>query len=185
MKKENLIFIAEAMKHQEVVDIVTTASEKIWYFIPDVTSFEHRCYRNIGKALMEGNVKSIRGLSKHLIRRAMAIHVKQTKYKPPQSLDTLAFRDDEGNDVQYEVIDVLADVEQIVVEKESEIEKVALLAEGDSRKRMILNAWLNGMTNDKELSTILEKEFGGKRSGQRRYIQRFKEKCQQRLADAV
>lgn len=185
MKKENLIFIEEALKHREVVELVSAASEKIWYKVPDVTAFEHRCYRNIGMAIMRGDVRSIIGLTMYHIRRAASLHIKSTKYETPQSLNATGKYDDEGNKEPIEVIDVLADVEQLLIEKESEIEKVALLAQDDDRKKVILRLWTSGVSNTSEISRLLAQSFGGNKETHRKFINRFKLQCQKHLANAV
>jgi hypothetical protein len=63
-------------------------------------------------------------------------------------------------------------------------EKIALLAQGDSRCQMILYAWMNGCTNDSELASMLAHRFPNtKPESHRKFIRRFRKECQKRLAD--
>lgn len=185
MKFDNLIFVEEAMRFPEVVKLVRNASERIWYKVNDVTSFEHTCYRNIGIALVNENVRSVGGIATRIIARAEKWHIKNRGAEPLESIQSLAGLDEEGCEQPFEIKDVLANVESTVIDSQSVNEKIAFLAEGDSRKEFVLRHWTNGGYNDKELSNVLANVFGGKSSSHRRFIQRFRIECQKRLANAV
>lgn len=181
MKKENLIFIEEAMKFSEVIRLVSEASERIWHKVRDVTSFEHTCYRNIGKALATQDVRSVGGIATRVIARAEAWHVKNRGCEVIYSIESLAGLDEYGEDEPFEIPDVLADVEREVLSNIRHKEIATFLAEGDDLQAAILNAWTNGFENDTELSRVLANSFGKKSSGIRIKIQRFRSKCKKRL----
>ncbi|MDF1511175.1 hypothetical protein PZE06_23880 [Robertmurraya sp. DFI.2.37] len=181
MKNKNLIFIEEAMKHPEVVRLVSEASERIWYKLNDVTSFEHTCYRNIGIALKTYDYMSLIGLATRIIRRAEAWHIKNRGATQTISIQSLA-EDGGDNGQAYEVADSTEDIESKVLNKIRQKEIVTKISQGDERKKVILNLWYTGYINDSELSVVLAERFGNKTSGHRRFIQRFKVECQRKLA---
>lgn len=185
MKKDNLIFIEKALMFPEVVKLVREASERIWYKVPDVTSFEHSCYRDIGIALMNERVKSIGGISTRIISRKEAWHVKNRGNKIEiNSIEEMKQDDSEGNEGTFDIVDDAAVVDEEVIGKLRHKEIVELLAKNDDRRRFVLGAWTNGYDDDVELSNVLADVFGGKSTGQRRFIQRFEKECKERLATA-
>ena len=84
--------------------------------------------------------------------------------------------------VPYEIADTSINIENDVLDKLDIQEKITLLAQGDLRKELILNAWTDGVTNDLELSRMLAHSTGGSVETHRKYIQRFRMKCQTKLA---
>jgi len=163
------------MEVEAIVTLVEQASLSLWHRIPDVTSFEHTCYVNIGKELAKGNVKSIVAMSKYYISRAIARHIKRSKYERCKSVEELTSKTENHEEMNvFEPADVLANVESVVELKEA----ITLLAKGDRRRKMILNSWANGSTNDSELSDTLASVFGGQARSHRIFIQRFRIECQ-------
>src|SRR5690606_9479296 len=130
-KKDNLIFVEEAMKFSEVIKLVSRASERMWHKVKDVTSFEYTCYRNIGKALATQDVRSVGGIASRIIAREEAWHVKNRGYEQVYSIESLAGLDEDGEDKPFEIEDVLADVESQVVGEIRQKEIATYLAEGD------------------------------------------------------
>lgn len=186
MKKENLLHIKKAMEYPEVVKLVSEASDRIWHKLNDVTSFEYTCYRNIGIALSKMKVKSVGGVASRVIARAEAWYMKYRKREEITSLEALAGLDEEGNESPIDIVDVLADVENEVVDKDFINKKVALLAEDDSRRLAILKAWAYDEISDVKLAKVLAGTFTKTaETGHRRFIQRFRTECQRRLAGAI
>lgn len=172
---QNLIFIESAMEVDAIVNLVEQASRSIWHRIPDVTSFEHTCYVNIGKELAKGNVKSVIAMAKYYISRAIARHIKRTKYVRFKSVEEMASETEKHEDAMgYEPADVLANVESGLEIKEA----ITLLAKGDRKRKLILTEWANGSTNDSELSDTLASVFGGQARSHCKFIQRFRIECQ-------
>ncbi|MGN7387769.1 hypothetical protein [Sporosarcina sp. SAFN-015] len=175
---KNLIFIKAAMQNKTVVSLVEKASAEIWYKLPDATSFEHTCYVSIGKEIVEKEIKSVAAIARYCINRAAARHLKRSKYEAPTSFRDLAIS--KGNDeesAEYEAEDVLANVENALVMKETQKETISLLAQGDRRRNLVLNAWANGFTDSREISSILADTLGGKSESHRKFITRFKTEC--------
>src|SRR5699024_2615715 len=183
MKERTLLLLKESMKHKEVVELVQEASDRIWHSLPDVTSFEHTCFTNIGRELLKGEVKSVRAMAIHYIRRAEARHLKITKYERPDFFSEVGTTGkEEGEEVlDFEHEDVLADVEKEVMVKEM----TALLAQDDHRKKMILGSWSDGNDNNSTISNLLAQTLGGKSESHRKYIQRFRKDCREILSTAI
>src|SRR5699024_12243784 len=76
----------------------------------------------------------------------------------------------EGEDIEYEPEDVLANVEKEVLMKEM----TDLLAQGDHRKKVIFGQWLNGASNYAEIARLLVQTLGGKEETHRKAIKQFR-----------
>lgn len=167
--------------------LIQLQSELIWYEIEKQTEFECRCLLRIKRALerfdpKKGNVSS---LIMNVIQREKNDFLKRRKRKLNTSSLDEPIKQKDGSETFIEVPDVLADVENKIIEDESIKEKVALLAKGDQRKMVILKAWIDGEFNDTKLAKDLATLFPDvKESGHRRTIQRFREECKRRLATA-
>ncbi len=167
--------------------LIQLQSELIWYEIEKQTEFECRCLLRIKRALerfdpKKGNVSS---LIMNVIQREKNDFLKRRKRKLNTSSLDEPIKQKDGSETFTEVPDVLADVENKIIEDESIKEKVALLAKGDQRKMVILKAWIDGEFNDTKLAKDLATLFPDvKESGHRRTIQRFREECKRRLATA-
>lgn len=182
IKKENLIFIEEAMRHTEVIEVVERAASQIWHKVPDVTSFEHTCYVEIGKGILRNEVKSIEGLANYITNRSAARHVNKTKYEPPITFSEMESEDREDvEEIEFEPEDVLANVEGEVIKRET----ADLLAQGDCRKEKIIEFWAIGNTNSAHISRTLARSFGGNEETHRKYIQRFRRSCREQLSAAI
>lgn len=183
IKKENLIFVEKAMSYPKVIEAVEEVSSRIWYKIPNITSFEHTCYVNIGKEIDKGIVENVESLARYIIKRAAARHVNRSIYEAPKLFSELEIelkRSNEDSDVEFEPEDVLANVENQVLQKEM----IALLAQ-DDRSKKVLEAWSKGNTNASEISRFLAETLGGKTETHRKFIQRFENKLRRDLAVAI
>ncbi|MGD7062334.1 hypothetical protein ACQCU3_12670 [Bacillus altitudinis] len=151
-------------------------SERIAGSVPDQTSFEQRTLLSVGYWLdrYRENGRDKRALIQRIIKRESITYLKQTKREAALSIEGM--RDD--GKASWEPQDVLVDVEGAILLKE----KTALLAQGDLRKEMILTNWSRGCTNNTEIAMLLAQHFGGNIEGNRKYIQRFRLKCQRELA---
>ncbi|MGD6975981.1 hypothetical protein ACQKKC_01595 [Bacillus altitudinis] len=144
-------------------------SERIAGIVPDQTSFEQRTLLSIGYWLdrYRENGRDKKALIQRIIKRESIKYMKETRKRVVIAIDD-----------SWEPQDVLADVEGAILLKE----KTALLAQGDLRKEMILKNWSRGCTNNTEIAMLLAQHFGGNIEGNRKYIQRFRLKCQRELA---
>ncbi|WP_440614911.1 hypothetical protein [Bacillus subtilis] len=163
---------------------VLRESEKIAHLFRDVTSFEHECYRKIGRML---DVLQDNGREKKALIRMIISQTRGDFFKSRNVRNDVYFSQYDGDNGCYEPADVLADVEGDAlagIENESfRNEKIALLAQGDSRKKLTLELWIRGYTNDSETSRLLAQHFGGKAESHRVFIQRFRAYCQRKLTE--
>lgn len=168
--------------------IIERHSEQIWYKIENQAEFECRCIRQIEKALHNFDTKrgKLKTLITGVILKEKADYLaRRTRKLVTMTMDKPVYIDKDGEEIEFEVEDVLANVEAGVIERESVDEKAALLAKGDSRRLAILTAWTNGEFNDLELARVLAHSFGGKIDSHRTFVKRFRIECQERLADAL
>jgi hypothetical protein len=93
------------------------------------------------------------------------------------SFEALAGGDVDGKKT-YQFRDELALVDDGLITNE----KIALLAEDDSRKLAILNAWSNGDYNDSHTASVLADRHGGNAESHRKFITRFRTTCRGQLA---
>lgn len=156
------------------IPFVINESRKIEHRVSDVTSFEYECYHYIGAALdrYKDNGREKKALIQKIIREVRNRFLTNRKPRDEVSIDSIK----EGENI-WEPRDVLADVEGEVLLKE----KIALLAQGDLRKKTILEIWNRGCTNDSEISSLLAKRFGGNPESHRKFIRRFRIHCQDQL----
>lgn len=174
---------------KEFLPTLTKVSEKIWYKLKNNTNFECRCLIKLRRALM--NFDAAKGKAESLIlnvitkERSDFINGKRGRFREVISIESLSQDDEKGNIIPYEVEDESFSIEDDIVEKISIQEKITLLAQGDIRKKLILDAWTNGVTNDLELSRMLAHSTGGNVESHRKYIQRFRKTCQMNLAGII
>ncbi len=170
------VFLPEIQKH----------SEEIWHSIENQAEFECRCLLKVKDAIRKFDPTRGKLFSRivHVIKKEKYDYLSRRKRKISDvvSLDKPLYTDDEGNDVLLEVQDVLANVENNILEEELIKEKAALLTKGDSRELAILKGWIGGEFNDLELARVLAHSLGGKIDTHRKAIQRFRTECKKRLA---
>jgi hypothetical protein len=171
---------------REFLPLLTSISEKVWYKIKNNADFECRCLIKLKRALL--NFDPIKGRARSLIinvitkERSEYINGRRGRYVETYNFDLLGKVDDEGKVTEFDVVDVLANIEDDVVDNLCISEKIALLAQGDPVKLAILNAWKDGIDNDLELSRMLAHSFKGNQESYRKTIQRFRNKCQKLLS---
>lgn len=166
---------------QHFIPIVRRMSQSIWYLLIDETSFEHECYYRIKLAARKYDPLGGRSFSNYVVYNLTLVrkmHLKRREIGRDKltSIEALASRDDDAT--PYEVIDNLA----VIDDRYLVNEKIALLAEDDSRKLAILNAWSNGEYNDSDTASFLAKRCGGNSESHRKFINRFRTTCQKALA---
>lgn len=166
---------------REAIPIINKESERIWHKVNDVTVFEQRCFQQLTSTFENDNfqIDSNQAIIHKVVKRVAAFCIKRTKKESIVSLESLAGQENETDKRSFQPEDVLANVQEKVLVKE----KVALLAKGDNRKRLILKSWLiDGCMCDTEISGLLADKLGGKKKSHLRYIQRFKNECKLALA---
>jgi DNA-directed RNA polymerase specialized sigma24 family protein len=163
--------------YKKFIPIVTKESFSHWHQLKDETEFEQRCYEKLKHCVdtFDESKGKIFSYCYKAVQNELSDFLNRRKMQRDHltSYEVLA---DSGWDKQ----DALASVEHDLLLNE----KAALLAEGDSKRLAILNAWIDGC-NDSEISRLLAQSFGGKPDSHRKYIQRFRTECQTTLASAV
>ena len=158
-------------------------SNQHWYKLSNETHFEQSCMNGINSAIRtfditKGNFSTqVEWRFRQALQRTMKRKTARQRGFITESLDSNHYGGD-ADGITYDVIDDLAVVDDVIIVNE----KIALLAEDDSRKLAILNAWSNGMFNDLEHAEFLAKQRGGNQAAHRKYIQRFRSQCQRALA---
>jgi thymidylate synthase len=138
------------------------------------------------KSLTEYILKDANNINhKRYLGRIIAQKISEAKKKYGTQkvifLADLSQDDDEGHAIEYEPVDVLANVDSALEIKET----ITLLAKDDRRRELILNAWANGITNDTELSDTLAGVLGGQSRSHCKFIQRFRIECRSVLTAAI
>ncbi|MFN2748059.1 hypothetical protein ACINLE_06940 [Bacillus sp. z60-18] len=156
------------------IPYVVREAEKLAHLIPDFTSFEQECYQAIGYALERyvDNGREKKVLIQRTIKQVKARVLKNRRSRNEVAIEAI---NEEGTVWEPE------DVSENVVGKVLLKEKVALLAQGDPRRTLILDTWIRGCTNDTDISTLLAQRFGGNARSHCRFIQRFRAHCQSQL----
>lgn len=171
----------------EFVSLIHTLSDKNRNAIRDIAKFEEGCFRRIEYAVTTYNGSKSRFFSfvfRTLTRYLSSERERYRYYRRGFETIGMSYRNEDGEEVEIEIVDILADVENEVLNG-TEVEKIALLAEGDPRRLAVLNAWKQGCYNDSDLALLLAKQHGGKSESHRKFISRFRAKCQTALADAI
>jgi len=156
-------------------------SEQNWYKMSNETSFEHDCLKRLDAAIEKYDITKGNFRTQVLWRFRQALYLAVTRLKEKRrgyEVSSLDFGESDEQYETYEVEDELALIDDGILVNE----KIALLAEGDSRKLAILNSWKNGCFNDSSTSVSLAKHFGGNSESHRKFINRFRTTCQKALA---
>ena len=173
MKKSLLVYEIDWL-----LEWVYKESDKLRNILTDQTVFESRCIRKLGNYLSkdQANIKNKRYL-KRIIKEEASDVIARYKNENYQIFTEMITEDSQGNVVEYEPKDVLADVEGSIIAKEM----TALLAQDDHRTEAILIGWLDGTTNTAEISRTLARSFGGNPKSHRIAIHRFKNICRKQI----
>jgi hypothetical protein len=161
-------------------------SMRSWHLLNDPCKFEDDCYHIIEDSIQRFDRRKgdFVSMVKYRIYRWEAKQIKRQANRVNKF--ELVYTDAHGAENQsLQLTDILADVEETVIKKVDTQRKITLLAKGDRRKSFILNLWGAGYTNESEISTILANRFGGNSHSHRKYIQRFRKKCQESLAETA
>ena len=175
---ENIKIIYET---KWLLNRVIQVSDNIRHKIVDQTKFEARCFRRLAEYLS----KDPNNINNKLYIERMIMQVASTSITDKFKKEYAELIIDGNEETTYEIEDVLANVENIVIGNHAVKEKVALLAQGDYRKETVLNAWINGNTNDSEISRALACAIGGNESGHRSFVKRFRTHCRQQLNESA
>lgn len=172
----------EVYKNKWLIDRIYFTSDKIRGKVVDQTLFEERCINRVGEYLLKdvNNIKNFNYIMRMINEVACSV-INRNKNEHAEYFSSLKKDDDEGGEIEFEPEDDLTDVESEVIEKDM----VALLAQNDHKKLKVLEGWQVGNTNDKQISRTLARTFGGKSESHRKFIQRFRDSCRNKLNTAI
>lgn len=162
-------------ENEWIVERVHQVSDRIRDKLVDQTLFEDRCIKRIAEYLVisETHIRNRRYIDRLINEVATdAVNVRYRKEYGTTFSDMITTGED-GEDIEYEPIDVLANVESEIMAKEM----IALLAKDDHRKKEILGYWAIGNTNNAYISRSLARTFGGNMESHRKAINRFRKEC--------
>jgi DNA-directed RNA polymerase specialized sigma24 family protein len=160
---------------RKINPLIENASRIIEKVSDDPTKFDCRVLLKIKKAIEDPSVKDFAGYVKTIIGNEKSDFLTRRKRKREDiSMTAMEGDGDEDLGYQFESVD---NTEQTIEFKE----RVTLLAQGNPKKEAILLQWSRG-AEDKAISQLLAQLFGGKAESHRKFIQRFKTDCRDRLA---
>lgn len=169
-------------ENERIINKIYEVSDRIRGRVVDQTKFESRCINAVGKYLMGGNdrAKNFRYIKDMIIKEATAA-LERNKKEMAEVFSTLSTEGEDGEEIDFEPVDVLADVESEVMAKET----ATLLAEDDCKRKMVLQSWADGNDNTTLVSRMLAHTYGGNASAHRKFIQRFRTGCREKLQAAI
>lgn len=167
------------------IPMIHRLSDANWFRLDSQERFEKGCIQRIREAVRKYDPErgNFAWQATFRLRNLLYQNIKRSRTAGRFIYfdDVISNTDSQEKDVVYEVVDDLAIVDDSYLVNE----KIALLAEGDHRKMAILNAWINGYFNDSDTASFLAERFGGNSESHRKFIQRFRIRCQTLLARAV
>lgn len=162
-----------------IIEMIHRKVSEVSHLIIRTDKLEQQIVKKVG-----GYLLSQKGSSSHrkyimkLIMREISLAKERYAIQHSDFFSDVSYTDEEGQSLDFEPEDVLANVEvtRLVTE-----ETITLLAQGDRRDHFILNAWTQGYFDDTELSRILADVFPGRATGHRSRIKRFRNECRAKL----
>lgn len=176
---ENLVKVYE---RQWIVDHIYSESDRVRNKVTNIDSMEREIFRRVSRHI-EDYLQSNEDIYAHsrIIRKKIGEVIKKHSddrrnqyYEVFTQYETI---DEDGETLEFEPVDVLANVESEVIKKET----ASMLAQGDRRNEIIVENWLLGNTNGKNISHSLARTLGGKPESHRKYIQRFRQSCTSKI----
>ncbi len=171
----------------KVFKLIAKESEKVWYKLKNSVELECRCLKQIDRILsnhFDPAKDKFSSLLFYNMSKERSFFLEKRGRQTPVYIEALASVDDSGEAKPFELEDNESNFELAFEERDGLNEKIALLAQDDKRKLLILTEWSNG-TSDTKISELLAQSLGGKTEAHRKFIQRFRKQCQGRLAGAL
>jgi|SRR5699024_2369340 len=165
-----------------ILERIYTVSDRVRNKLTDQSLFEERCIERVANYLnvCESHRRNKRYIER-LINEVASAVLTRNRNEHAEIFSELSKKDEDGEELEFEPEDVLADVEKEVMAKEM----TALLAQDDHRKKEILGYWAIGNTNNAYISRSLARTFGGNAESHRKAINRFRKECHEYLNVAI
>lgn len=121
-----------------LIKLIYRESDKLLAKVVDPTQFEERCLKDIGDYLSEcASHKINKNYLIRLVNRKYAEAIKRHKKEESYNISDINYTNEDGEELEYELADALADIESEVLAKEM----IALLARGNQRDEIIAKSW--------------------------------------------
>lgn len=170
-------------KDKWVMSSIRRAIDSVAHQITYTNKVERRILSRVGRYLAEDeNHKNNRRYIGRMIYQEISAALKRNSREYAEYTEDLSACNEEGQTIEYEHLDVLANVGSGRLEIK---ETITLLAKDDRRRKLILTEWMNGNTNDSDISSILADTIGGQARSHRIFVQRFRIECREQLATAM
>ena len=171
--------------HKEgwLVNYINDMSDRYRNIITNTARMEELAFNRVSR-YVDGDKEKLkhRRVLIRLVNEVRKQH--ETEYKTEHYMlfnELESNEDEEGQVIEFEPLDVLANVESEVIRNET----IALLAEGDRIKSMVLQSWSDGNDNNASISRTLASTFGGNAESHRRAVNRFRTECRKQLTTAI
>jgi len=158
--------------------MIERASAEVEPFLDDFTKFDCRVIREISRQLktFDYGRHDFLAMVKVIIQQSKSRFIKRNSRKSEGYVSMTSLEGDGEEDLGYQ-FESNANTEYDVEFNE----RVTLLAQGNPKKKCVLLQWSRG-AEDKAISELLAQLYGGKAESHRKFIQRFKTECRNRLA---
>lgn len=163
---------------RSVMSYIRRRIEEVNCLITNTQRLEGRIFKELESYYESTENRSIKRI-KYIVNRAIVLAKKQYGTQRTAIFSDLTNEDGFGESLEFEPEDLLAQGGETALQNISLNEEIARLATGD-RELVTLNAWSNGF-NDTQVSMTLASHFGGNKESHRKFVRRFKVKCQERL----
>src|SRR5699024_8024930 len=162
-----------------ILERIYTVSDRVRNKLTDQSLFEERCIERVANYLnvCESHRRNKRYIER-LINEVASAVLTRNRNEHAEIFSELSKKDEDGEELEFEPEDVLADVEKEVMAKEM----TALLAQDDHRKKIILGNWITGNDNVSDIARLLAQTIGGPVETHRKYIHRFRKECRKFIA---
>src|SRR5690625_4687094 len=165
-----------------IIERIYEVSDQLRTSVKDQTHFEERCINRISRYIKgDPRREKHRRYIEGMIQREASDFLSWCQKEDASIFTELVIEDDGEQEIEFEPLDVLANVESEVIRNET----VTLLAEGDCMKSMILQSWADGNDNIASISRSLARSFGGNVESNRKAVNRFRTTCRKQLSTAI
>lgn len=173
----------QCYRHRWVLQEIQRAVGSVAHKITNTSALEERVMKYVGLYIRDKDYEARnRSYIRKLIYQKITQSISTYRKELAVHLAELKSSNEEGQTTEYEPQDELALVDSGNLEIK---ETITLLAKNDRRRSTILTEWMNGNTNDTDISSILADTLGGQARSHRIFVQRFRIECQEKLANVI
>lgn len=178
----NLDELAEIYENERIVRIVSDALYSVEHHFSDITKIERRIYNNIIRTSRNKAINKLaNGFVRRLVMKEVTSMINGERYSVGEltRFCELDGEDEEGSEMNYEPVD---DNNSTGEDNLSFYELIKrIVPTGDERRRIIVEEWSYGNTNDRDIARLLEEQLGGKLKTHVTFITRYRNECKEIL----